>query len=615
MGDAPQYRDITRTLEAILADKIFSASPKAQDFLRYIVTESLEGRADALNGTTIAQDVFGKNADFDPMQDSVVRVTARRLRYMLQDYYAQKNDPSDILITIPKGGYRPQFDSPIPISASKPVTPSPAQNGTVETVTLPADVSTTRNNWFSYWPLGAGLLALIFAAVFALRSFTPLQPNIQSEPLQARTEPAPKTLSEAATSEYSHLISSYPSIAVMRFTNQTDDPAFDFLEQALQTQMTEDLTRFSLIRPIAHEENYETLLRAVPQNYDYAITGVILGVEPEIDIYIKLIDLGKTEIIYENRLRRAPGQSQYYRALYDMVSDLSGDFAGLEGVIIKKRLGSIQKKIAADTNEIANLEAFECHSLVGTLMQSPSPELYKTIYNCLETSLKDTPENSTLLASFGWITYVGAISHEPVLKARSVNPDIDDKVGIKMIEEAIRINPDNSWAQQALSLLKIRSGDIPGGLMHAEMAVLENPANPDNLTWLSLCLAHSGKWDRAMQFAQEALDRNPEAPSQYYYTFYMKALEDGDGEAMIKVATELTERENYYAPVYSYLAALASGDEPLKSKVKPEIDAMAARNGNDIMNVIKVLMPSDALQGKAEQLLIDAGEAAPPVID
>ena len=112
MGDTLQSEEILSALESLLAHKIFATSPKAQDFLRYVVTETLEGRGDALSGTTIAQDVFAKDADFDPLQNSVVRVTARRLRYMLQDYYAKQNPPPAVVISIPKGGYQPHFDYP-----------------------------------------------------------------------------------------------------------------------------------------------------------------------------------------------------------------------------------------------------------------------------------------------------------------------------------------------------------------------------------------------------------------------------------------------------------------------------------------------------------------------
>jgi len=595
MGDTSQPEEILTALESLLAHKIFAASPKAQDFLSYIVAETLEGRGDRLNGTTIAQDVFAKDADFDPLHDSVVRVTARRLRYMLQDYYAKQSPPPDVIISVPKGGYRPHFDYP---SATTPKTRARV-NPNAEIASPPKTANPVPAESKKWLPWTAAFLTTAAICASIIWVFI-LQPNT---PPQSAAIPK----SEASFGQYSHLASSYPSIAVIEFTNQTDDPSYDFLEQGLQKQMTEDLSRFTLIRPIAYEKNYESILRGDTPKYDYAVTGVILEVEPEIDIYVKVMDIQRAKAIYENRIRRAPGQSLYYDALYNIVSELSGNFAGLEGVLVKERLGSIREKISADTDRLADLGAFECYSLIGTLMQLPSPDLYKTIYTCLESSLKDDPENSSLLAGFGWITYIGAVSHEPVVQARSINPDINKEIGIEMMEKAIRLDPGNAWAQQALSALKVRTGDIQGALMHAEMAVMSNPANPDNLTWLGLCLAHAGKWDRAMLFAQEALDRNPEPTSQYFYTFFMKALHDNDSAAMTKAAKVFTEKENYYAKLFSYLAAIAADDENLQADLQPEIEAMAKRNNNDIMNVIKVLMPSQELQDNARQLLSGAG--------
>ena len=412
-----------------------------------------------------------------------------------------------------------------------------------------------------------------------------------------------------ASSETRHSkIASYPSIAIIPFTNQTDDSAFSFLEKGLQKQMTEDLSRFELIRPLAYDKAYESLLTEEDPIYDYAITGVMLGVEPEIDIYIKLIDLNKTDVIFEDRIRRTPGQSQYFDALFNIVSELSGNFAGMEGVIVKDRLSSIQDKIAASTDALSDLTAFECYSLIDKLLKAPSPELYETIYSCLETLLEKEPDNDTLLAAFGWITYVGATSHEPVLMARSINPDINADKGYAMIEEAINLNPENAWAQQTLSSIKRHKGDIQGALEHAEMAVLENPANPDNLTWLGSTLAHAGDWERAMHFAQEAVDRNPKPPASYYYTFFLKGLHDNDAEAMTAAAIPFTNEDRYYAKLYSYLAAIASDDEALVKGLKPHVDALADRNDGDIMAVIASRMPSKDLQQKAERLLTK-GEA------
>ena len=568
---------IGEALDVILAHKIFAASPKAQDFLRYIITESLAGHADKITGVTIAQDVFEKDANFDSLQDSVVRVTARRVRYMLQDYYSQYPTEPKVKISIPKGKYRPHFE--FPESPSPQLTPdlAPPLTANIETDSRP-------RNYKVFW--GAGLMAaLIFITVIG--NFPKM--NASSETRHGK-------------------IASYPSIAIIPFTNQTDNSAFSFLEKGLQKQMTEDLSRFELIRPLAYDKAYESLLTEEDPIYDYAITGVMLGVEPEIDIYIKLIDLNKTDVIFEDRIRRTPGQSQYFDALFNIVSELSGNFAGMEGVIVKDRLSSIQDKIAASTDALSDLTAFECHSLIDKLLKAPSPELYETIYSCLETLLEKEPDNDTLLAAFGWITYVGATSHEPVLMARSINPDINADKGYAMIEEAINLNPENAWAQQTLSSIKRHKGDIQGALEHAEMAVLENPANPDNLTWLGSTLAHAGDWERAMHFAQEAVDRNPKPPASYYYTFFLKGLHDNDSEAMTAAAIPFTNEDRYYAKLYSYLAAIASDDEALVKDLKPHVDALADRNDGDIMAVIASRMPSKDLQQKAERLLTK-GEA------
>lgn len=577
MGDGKNSDDIIETLDEILAHKIFAASPKAQDFLRYIITESLAGRAQGLTGTTIAQDVFAKDENFDSMQDSVVRVTARRVRYMLQDYYSQCASEPKVKISIPKGKYRPHFEylsNPAPQD-----TPEIKQSNITDVGTY-----STPKDRKVFWALSlVAALTLIAATAFF---------------------PSKMNLSSAAH----HEITSYPSVAIIPFTNQTDNDTYGFLERSLQKQMTEDLSRFTLIRPQAYDKAYETLLREDIPTYDYAITGVILGVEPEIDLYIKLIDLNNTDVIFEDRIRRAPGQTQYYDTLFSIVSDLSGNIAGFEGVIVEESLEAIQATIAEGTDALSDLSVFECNSLIDRLIEKPSPELYKTIYNCLETHLEKDPNDDTLLASFGWITYVGATSHEPVLMARSINPDISANKGYAMIEEAISLNPENAWAQQTLSSLKLHDGDIQGALKHAELAVLENPANPDNLTWLGLCLAHGGNWDRAMSFAQEALDRNPNPPPSYYYTFFLKGLHDNDAEAMTAAAKPFLENDRYYAKLYGYLAAIAANDELLARDIKPHIDKLAERNGGDIMNVIASRMPSSDLKQKAERLIIK-GEA------
>ncbi len=85
----------------------FGESERQRDLLRYLVSEEIEGRGEQIKAFSVAVDVFGRSADFDPQTDSIVRVETGRLRKSLALYYATVGRDDPVEITIPKGGYRP----------------------------------------------------------------------------------------------------------------------------------------------------------------------------------------------------------------------------------------------------------------------------------------------------------------------------------------------------------------------------------------------------------------------------------------------------------------------------------------------------------------------------
>jgi Tol biopolymer transport system component len=89
----------------LLAHPAFESSERLSQLLRYLVERGYEGSSGDLKEYTIGVEVFEREASFDPRQDSVVRVTATRLRAKLETYYAEdgKNDP--VVIELPRGGY------------------------------------------------------------------------------------------------------------------------------------------------------------------------------------------------------------------------------------------------------------------------------------------------------------------------------------------------------------------------------------------------------------------------------------------------------------------------------------------------------------------------------
>lgn len=106
----PSAFEVRGQLSHILASKHFEASPRNRRFLQYIVEECTEGRSHLIKGYSIGIEVFGRSASFDAQNDPVVRIEASRLRRDLERYYLLAGQRDPIQITIPKGGYVPNFN-------------------------------------------------------------------------------------------------------------------------------------------------------------------------------------------------------------------------------------------------------------------------------------------------------------------------------------------------------------------------------------------------------------------------------------------------------------------------------------------------------------------------
>ena len=106
----PNLNDqVKKQLDSILSSDLFIASRVLSNFLKFVVKETLEGNADTLKEYTIAVSALGKNSDFNPQIDAIVRIHAGRLRRLLTEYYKDTGSDDPIKIEMHKGSYVPVF--------------------------------------------------------------------------------------------------------------------------------------------------------------------------------------------------------------------------------------------------------------------------------------------------------------------------------------------------------------------------------------------------------------------------------------------------------------------------------------------------------------------------
>jgi hypothetical protein len=115
----PTSAAVRAELNRILASPSFSASARKCKFLTYVVEQTLAGHSDHLAAYDVAVAVFDRDERFDPRSDPLVRITARRVRAALDQYYLTVGRSDPLRIVLPKGSYRPLFDtSPPPANGS-----------------------------------------------------------------------------------------------------------------------------------------------------------------------------------------------------------------------------------------------------------------------------------------------------------------------------------------------------------------------------------------------------------------------------------------------------------------------------------------------------------------
>jgi hypothetical protein len=96
-------------IEKLLGSHSLHGSESLCKLLRYLAHHSLEHPGTSPKEYQIATEVFGRQQDFDPHVDSMVRVQAGRLRTKLGEYYASEGADDQIMVELPKGTYALTF--------------------------------------------------------------------------------------------------------------------------------------------------------------------------------------------------------------------------------------------------------------------------------------------------------------------------------------------------------------------------------------------------------------------------------------------------------------------------------------------------------------------------
>ena len=201
---------VRQALDELQAWPAMARSPRLSAFLTYIVDAVLSGRAGSVKAYSIAVDVFDRSEDFDPQSDPIVRVQARRLRGLLEEFDRLGLGRAPVRIALPVGRYVPDFIVRDPPGAS------PEAVGQTDGVRPPQAPSR------SIWVAGAAAAMLLIVSLY----FWP--------ELGQRTTSTPVVAQPVE-----------PLVVVEDFENLTDDQRGMPLVAGLAIELVTDINQFS----------------------------------------------------------------------------------------------------------------------------------------------------------------------------------------------------------------------------------------------------------------------------------------------------------------------------------------------------------------------------------
>jgi hypothetical protein len=158
---------VREQLERLVNAEALRSSRRSIAFLRYIVEQTLQGKADELKERTIGVEVFGKALTYDTNLDHVVRTAATELRKRINLYYSQEEHRQELRILLLPGSYVPQFRAPGFVASTfdrKTTSTEPYSPTSVESISSP-DKTFKKNN-LADSPRPLYTRVVILAAVF-----------------------------------------------------------------------------------------------------------------------------------------------------------------------------------------------------------------------------------------------------------------------------------------------------------------------------------------------------------------------------------------------------------------------------------------------------------------
>jgi serine/threonine-protein kinase len=522
----PQVEDHTLPESAVRSEleRVVTSSPLRDSellkrFLQYVVESTLKGEGDQLKEYRVGVEVFGRDASFDPKLDPVVRMTARRLRVKLDEYYQKEGQGDAVRIEVPKGGYAASF-----VRVAAPA------------ITVGEASSDATNQWVparsfvrrQYWKLSAALLLLLAIAAVVLYQRHTRSPQINGQGL---------------------------SLAVLPFLNLTGNPENEYLSDGITDEVTGYLAQGIGLRVVARTSAFQFK----GKSEDVRQIGKALNVASVLEGSLQA--QGSRLRVTAQLIRTGDG----YHVWSDTYEREFNDAFVVEDAIAHAVSDALRVKVSA----VAGRDAKERHVdpvahelyLRGQYMgQRLTAEDTKKGMSYFNQALDRDPLYAEAYAGLaaGYVVQgsnAWAPAAEVYPKARAA------------VQRAIELDSNLSDAHSTLAGIALfYDWDLPGAEREFQRAIELNPNSARAHQWYGILLYYSRRFDKAEEQFRRAKEVNPLA-IQIDMTLVMLYEAEHNYDRAIELARRVLSQHEHSLP-HALLGLLYADEKQFKDAIE-----------------------------------------------
>ena len=502
----PSAEEVRAELDRILSSPPFHAGDRRSAFLRFIVEETLAGRADRLKGYTIAVEVFGRDEAFDAQADPVVRLEARRLRRDLDSYYVDAGSHDGVRISIPKGSYVPRFERH---EMAEPVAMS---EGPLANEVSGAGVS---DIWSRIAKIGGRPVLLIAAAVAGVAAAA-----------AGWVMTAEKTGSAAVDTAQG------PAVVVMPFEALGATENSRYLAEGIGQELIDNLMRFpgfrlyNLPAGIGEDAGVAPVALGRDLGVAYVVSGSVRDDPGEVRVAAQMIDAATGQVLWTGSYDRPLNPN----ALIGVESDLAGEIAAVLGQPYGVVANDLATRLA--TPAVSSMQSYVCVLRAYGYRRGFSPEELDPVLGCLEEAVQREPQYAEAWAMLGWLH----------MDAGRTGYGGDDKrqeeydKALQAASRAVELEPNNILALKALAAINHYIERYDESVRLARQAAELNPHDPETLAQLGWRLAVRGNFEEGIPLLKRAIERTVNPPGWYFHLVAIDLFLKGQYEEMLDVA-------------------------------------------------------------------------------